>query len=167
MLTSSYSSYRSCLNNWYTYITKSVTLSPPSLALSLKILPISRLFTKGIMSSYSIYCYPSLMPPSIASICRAVLVAFILSINKVMFSCSHYIKKGLIYITIIAPSSRQPLSYTMYIKANIYSSYNICSVSNTKYIYYPTLLSYLIPCLSYYIGKISSPANGLNYRQST
>ena len=100
------SSCKSRLSNWYTYITRSVTLSPPSLALSLKILPISRLSIKGIVSSYLICCHPSLMPPSIASIYHAILVTLILSINKVMPSYFYYIKKGLIYIIIAAPSSR-------------------------------------------------------------
>ena len=106
ILTSSYSSHTSCLNNWHTYITKSITLSPPSLALSLKILPISRLSTKSIVSSNSIYYHFSLIPPSIASIYCATLVALIFFIGKVMPSCSCYIKKGLIYVAITAPSSR-------------------------------------------------------------
>ena len=99
------SSYKSRLSNWHTYITRSVTLSPPSLALSLKILPISRLSTRGIVSSYLICCYPSLMPPFITSVYYAILVALILSISKIMPSCSYYVKKGLVYIAITAPSS--------------------------------------------------------------
>ena len=63
---------------------------------------------------------------------------------------SYCVKKGLVYIIIIAPSSHQPLSYTKYIKANIYSSYNICSISNAKYIHYLTLYSLLVPCLICY-----------------
>ncbi len=89
------------------------------------------------------------MPPSIASVHYAVLITLILSISKVIPSYSCYVKKGLVYITIISPSSRQPLSYTKYIKANMRLSYNIRSVSATKYIYHPTLLSHLVPCLSY------------------
>ena len=45
------------------------------------------------------------MPPSVASVRHAVLIALILSISEVMPSCSYYIKKGLVYITITAPSS--------------------------------------------------------------
>ena len=46
---------------------------------------------------------------------------------------SRYSKKGLIYITIVAPSSRQPSFYSECTKSNIYSCYNICLVSNSKY----------------------------------
>ena len=98
-------SHKSCLSNQSIYITKSITLSPPSLTLSLKILPISRLSIRGTVSFYLIYCYPSLMPPSIASIYCTILITLILSISKVMLSCFYYIKKGLVYITIIALSS--------------------------------------------------------------
>ncbi len=105
ILTSSYSSRRSCISNWYTYITRSVTLSPPSLTLSLKILPISRLSTRGTVSSNLIYCYPSLIPPSVASVCYTLLIAFIFSINKVMPFCFYYVEKGLVYIIIAAPSN--------------------------------------------------------------
>ena len=90
------------------------------------------------------------MPPSIASIHCTALIAFIFSISKVMPSYSRYIKKGLVYIIIISPSSRQPLSYTKYIKANMRLSYNIRSISATKYIYHPILLNCLVPYLSYY-----------------
>ncbi len=128
ILTSSYKSY---LSHWYTYITRSITLSPPSLTLSLKIFPIFRLFTRGVVSFYLICCLPSLMPPSIASIYCAVLITLILSISEVILSYSYYIKKGLIYIIIIALFSYSPLSCT-------------------KYIYCPTLLSYLALYLSCY-----------------
>ena len=131
-------------------MTVSIILSSPSLALSLKILPISRSSTKGIESSDLIYCHLSLMPPSIASMCYTALIALILSINKIIPSCFYCVKKGLVCIIIVALSSRQPSSYTKCTKVNMYSSYNICSISNTKCIYYPTLLSRLVLCLSYY-----------------
>ena len=105
ILTSSYSSCRFYFTNWYTSIIKSITLSSPSLSLFLKILSISRLFIRGIVSSYLIYCYPSLIPPSVTSIHYATLITLILSISKVMPSCSYYIKKGLVYIIIVSPSS--------------------------------------------------------------
>ena len=66
-----------------------------------------------------------------------------------MPSCSYYTKKGLVYIIIVSPSSRQPLFYTKCIKANIYLSYNVYSISAAKCMCYPTLLSYLVPYLSY------------------
>ena len=148
ILTSSCSSCRSCLSTWYAYITRSVTLSPPSLALSLKILPIFRLSTRGIVSFYLICCYPSLMPPSIASVHCITLITFILSTGKVIPSCSCYIEKGLVCVTITALSGRQPLSCVKCIKANMHLSCNIYSISNTKCIYYPILLSCLIPYLN-------------------
>ena len=80
----------------------SITLSPPSLALSLKILPISKLSIRGTVSSNLIYCSLSLMPPLLASARHAVLITFILSISKVIPSCFYYIKKGLVYIIIAA-----------------------------------------------------------------
>ena len=83
----------------------SVTLSPPSLALSSKILPISRLSIRGIVSS-NLICYSlSLMPPSLASIYYAALIAFIFSIGEIMPFCSYYVKKGLVCVIIAALSS--------------------------------------------------------------
>ena len=99
------SSCKSCLSNWYTYITRTVTLSPPSLALSLKILPISRSSIRGAVSSGLICYHLSLMPPFIASIYYAVLIAFILSINKVIPFYFYCVKKGLVYIIITVLSS--------------------------------------------------------------
>ena len=64
------------------------------------------------------------------------LVAVILLLGKIMSTYSRYTEKGSVYIIIIALSSRQPSSYTKYIKSNIYSSYNIRLVSNTKYIFF-------------------------------
>ena len=150
ILTSSCSSRRSCLSNWHTSITRSITLSPPSLSLTLKILPVSRLSIRGIVPSYLIYYYPSLIPPSVASMRYTALIIFILSISEVILSCSCYIKKGLVCITIVALSGRQPLSYAKYTKANMHLSYNICSISATKCIHYPTLLNCLVPYLSCY-----------------
>ena len=118
--------------------------------MTLKILLASRLSIKGVVSSYLIYCYPSLMPPSIASICYTVLIALILSIGKIMPFYSYYVKKGLVYIIIIALSSHQPLSYAEYIKVNMCLSYNIHSISNIKYIYCPTFFNCLVLYLSYY-----------------
>ena len=75
------------------------------------------------------------------------LMLLILSINKVMPSCSYYIKKGLLYIAIISPFSCQLLSYAKCITTNIYSFYNIYLVSNAKYKRFITCLSYYIPYL--------------------
>ena len=96
-------SYKSRLSNWYTCTTKSITLSSPSLALSLKILPISKLSTRGAVSFNLICCYFSLIPPSVASVHYAVLIIFILSVSEVIPSCSYCVKKGLVYIVITSP----------------------------------------------------------------
>ena len=61
------------------------------------------------------------------------LVAVILLLDEIMPTCSRYIEKGLVYIAIIAPLSRQPSSYIECTKSNIYLSCDIRSVSNTKY----------------------------------
>ena len=92
------------------------------------------------------------MPPIRSSASRRYnkLITLILSAGKVMPSCSYYIKKGLVYIAITAPSSRQPLSCAECTKANMRLSYNIYSISNTKYIYCPILLNCLVLYLSYY-----------------
>ena len=58
----------------------------------------------------------------------------------------------------MAPASRQPSSYSKYIKSNIYSYYNIYSISNNKYIYTITLNSILVPLL------IATRVLGLIYR---
>ena len=80
----------------------------------------------------------SLIPPirSTASKRRARIVSTILSLSKVMPTYSRCAEKKLVYIAIASPSSRQPSSYAKYTKANIRSSYNIRSVSNTKYTRY-------------------------------
>ena len=79
---------------------------------------------------------------SSASKCRACIVALILLLSIIMPTCSYYIKKGLVYIIIIAPFSGQPFSYFKCIKLNMYFSCNIKSVFNTKYIFLVHLASY-------------------------
>ena len=60
------------------------------------------------------------------------LVAVILLLGKIMPTYSYYAEKGLVYIIIIALSSRQPSAYTKCTKLNIYLSYNVYLVSNAK-----------------------------------
>ena len=90
------------------------------------------------------------MPPSVASVRHTILIALILSVSKVISSYSYYIKKGLVYIIITAPSSRQPSSYAKYTKANIRSSCNVYSISNAKSARLATRLNLLVPYLIYY-----------------
>ena len=58
----------------------------------------------------------------------------ILLLSEIMPSYSRCKEKKLVYITIIAPSSRQLSFYIKYTKSNMRSSCNIKSVSNTEYI---------------------------------
>ena len=53
------------------------------------------------------------------------IITLILSLNKIMPTYSRCIKKKLVYITIVAPSSYQPSSYLKCTKSNMHSSYNI------------------------------------------
>ena len=78
------------------------------------------------------------MPPikSSASEYYTHVVAIILLLGEIMPTYSYYILKGLVYIAIIAPPSRQPSSYIKCIKLNMRSSYNVKLVSNAKCIYF-------------------------------
>jgi len=60
----------------------------------------------------------------------------ILLSGEVILLYSYYAKEGLVYITITALSSRQLSSCSECTSVNIRSSYDICSVSDTKYIFY-------------------------------
>ena len=77
------------------------------------------------------------MPPIRSSTFkRCTLLAVSISLNKEIISpYSYYTKKGLVYITIMDPFSRQPSSYTECTKLNTYMSYNMQSVSLNKYIF--------------------------------
>ena len=78
------------------------------------------------------------MPPIrfLVSVCYIKLVAINFFFGKIMSSYSYYKKKKLVYIIIIALFGRQPSSYIKYTKLNMYLSYNIKLVSNTKYLYF-------------------------------
>jgi hypothetical protein len=64
------------------------------------------------------------------------LVAVILLLSKIIPAYSYYAEKGLVYIAIIALFSCYPSSCSKCTKLNIYSSCNIYSVFNAKYIYF-------------------------------
>ena len=78
------------------------------------------------------------MPPvrSLTSIYYALLATSISLDGEIMSLYSYYAKKGLVYITITAPSSCQPSSYSEYIKANTYSLCDVRSVSTNKYTFW-------------------------------
>jgi len=74
---------------------------------------------------------------------RACTIAIVLSLGKIILSLySRYTKKGLVYIILASPLSRQPSFYLECTKANIYLSYNVCSISNAKYTRSITFSSY-------------------------
>ena len=62
------------------------------------------------------------------------IVAVILLLSEIMPSYSCYKEKKLVYIIIITPFNRQHSFYIKYTKLNIYLSYNIRLISNTKYL---------------------------------
>ena len=82
------------------------------------------------------------MPPIRSSTSKryTCVIILILSLSEIIPTYSRYIKKGLVYITIISPAGCQPLSCIKCTKANIYLSYNVYSISGTKYIFF--FLSY-------------------------
>ena len=67
---------------------------------------------------------------------RRTLLAISISLNREIISpYSRYTKKGLVYIIIADPFSRQPSSYAKCTKLNTYILCNIRSVSLNKYIF--------------------------------
>ena len=71
---------------------------------------------------------------SLASKCCAYVVLVILLLGEIMPMCSRWAEKKLVCITIAAPFNRQPSSCLKCTKSNIHLSYNVKSVSNTKYL---------------------------------
>ena len=76
------------------------------------------------------------MPPirSSTSKRRARIVSTILSLGEIIPSYSRCSEKKLVYVAIVSPFGRQPSSYAKCTKANMRSSCNVRSVSDTKYI---------------------------------
>ena len=70
----------------------------------------------------------------LASKRRAYVILVIFLLGEIMPIYSRCIKKKLVYITITAPSSRQPFSYIECTKSNMHLSCNIKSVSNAEYL---------------------------------
>jgi hypothetical protein len=77
------------------------------------------------------------MPPIRFTIFKyCVLLITSISFNReIMSPYSHCMKKGLVYIILVVPSSYQPSFYLKYTKANTHLSCNIHSISFNKYIY--------------------------------
>ena len=72
----------------------------------------------------------------LVSKCHTYIVALILSLGVIIPIYSYYTEKKLVCVIIAALSSRQPFSCSKCIKLNIYSSCNIKSVSNAKYMFF-------------------------------
>ena len=71
---------------------------------------------------------------SLASKHCTYIILVILSLSEIIPTCSHYIKKKLVYVVIMASFSRQPFSYLKYTKSNMHLSCNIRLVLNAKYL---------------------------------
>ena len=71
----------------------------------------------------------------LASVHYALLAAFISLDSEIISPYSYYVKKGLVYIIIIAFSSCQPSFYSKYTKANTCSLCDVCLVFTNKYIF--------------------------------
>ena len=67
------------------------------------------------------------------------IISVIFLLSEIMPIYSRCTKKKLVCITIIALSSHQPSSCSKCTKSNIYSSYNIKSVSDTEYAFFTRL----------------------------
>ena len=72
---------------------------------------------------------------SLASTYYVLLTALISLNSKIISPYSHCAKKGLVCVVITALFSCQLFSYLECTKANTYSSYNMHSVFNNKYIF--------------------------------
>ena len=142
----------SIASSYNTSSIRSITLSPSLLSLSLKISYISKSLIRGIVLSYLIQYLLLLMPPVRSTTSRRhnKLMSLILFISEVMPSYFYCVKKGLLYVIIISPSSRQLLSCTKYTTVNMRSSYNIYLVSDAKYKHFIICLSCYIPYLIYF-----------------
>ena len=73
---------------------------------------------------------------SLASVYCILLTTSISLNSEIMSLYSYYIKKGLVYITIITLFNYQPSSYFKCTKANTCFLYNIRSVSTNKYTFW-------------------------------
>jgi len=135
------------LSSYDTYLIKSITLTSSSLPLSLKTFIISKLLIKGAVLPFLfafIHAKWLIMPPQWLfpqAHHRAFIVALILLQGIVISPYSHCADKGLVYITIAAPSSHQPFSYSKCTSLNMRSSYNIHLVLVVKY------MPYILLCL--------------------
>jgi len=146
--TISTNSLSSALSSCNTYLIKSITLAPSSLSSSLKTSIISKLLIKDTVlpSLFASICIKWLIIPLQQSLPQAqrrvCVVAIILSLSKVIPSYSYYIKKGLVYIAIAAPSSRQLSSCSECTSTNIQLSCNVRSVSDAECTFYIYLCLY-------------------------
>src|SRR6266568_7639198 len=78
------------------------------------------------------------------------IVTKILLLGEIMPFYSYCIKKGLLYIAIVSPTSHQFSLYAKCIKLNMHSSCDICSAFNIKYILFIDFYNLLVLYLIYY-----------------
>ena len=81
---------------------------------------------------------------------QSYTITVILSLSEIILSLySCYAKKGLVYIALASLSSQQPSSCSECTKANIRSSCDVRSISDTKCARPITFNSHLVPLLIY------------------
>ena len=77
-----------------------------------------------------------MLPIRLSTSKRCILLVISISLNgEIISPYSYYMKKGLVYIIIINPFSRQPSFYTKYTKSNTCMLCNVHLVSFNKYIF--------------------------------
>ena len=83
--------------------------------------------------------------PAVKSLAFKYYALFTSSIaynSEIISPYSCYAKKGLVYIVIANPSSRQFFSYSEYTKSNTYLLYNVCLVPLNKCIFLTCFISF-------------------------
>ena len=73
--------------------------------------------------------------------CCALLTSSITYNSEIISPCSHYMKKGLVYIIIVDPFGYQPSSCSKCTKLNTRALYNMQSVPFNKYAFLVYLIS--------------------------
>jgi len=162
---SSYSSIRlnsSCIAYYTTWVSsdsmsispfmRSITLPPLSPSLSLKTSCISKLLIRGVVFLnlfwWSSFLIMPLIRSSASDYCNW-LITTILSLGKVMPSCSCCVEKVLVCVTIAFLTGRQLSSCIKCMQVNMQLSCNVWSVSDTECM---SCISCHCLCLPYFGG---------------
>jgi len=118
---------------------RSITLPPCFPSLSLKTSCISKSLIRSVVFPDSFWWSLFLIMPLIRSSASDHynwLITTILSLSKVMPSCSHCVEKALMCVVIASLTRRQPSSCIECMWVNMQSSCNVQSVSDAKYVSY-------------------------------